>query len=50
MQLNIFEFVESTANLLSEKSAELKKIEEELDTFSQKLSLQKTTLLTLKHV
>lgn len=48
MQLDIFEFVESTANLLSEKSAELKKIEEELDTFFSKTFFTKDHFIDVK--
>ena len=41
MQLDIFEFVEDTANLLSEKSSELEKIEKD----KNKVGAQKEKLL-----
>ena len=50
MQLDIFEFVENTANLLSEKSSELEKIEKELDTFFSETFFQKTISSMLKLV
>lgn len=48
MQLDIFEFVEDTANLLSEKSSELEKIEKELDTFFSETFFSKDHFIDVK--